>query len=239
MSQTLGEHGGFAHSQNRWDWASAVDHALWITGSSSLDAYDRSGWEDSVCLASSCPGYRDQTILEWGCGSGRVTQYLCRMFRHAHAVDISEGMLRLLCRRGLPDLSVHHTSGADLPSEISVDVVYSYLCWMHNRKEDLPAILRTCRQVLKPTGKLLFQLPVYDAPRSPETFMDLACWTPQEFLSLADETGFAVTQMSASVGAFTPSSIGDAHFRLHEWRPRPSDSGSRVQNERAAALVNR
>lgn len=226
MLESSEKHEGFAHSRARWDRASTDDHAFWIAGSSSLDLFDRSGWDDACRLADLCPGYRDQTILEWGSGSGRVTQYLCRMFRHTHAVDISGGMLSLLARRRLPDVSIHHTDGKELPSGIAVDVVYSYLCWMHTRKEDLPAILRTCRSALKPTGKMLFQLPAYDEPRSPQTFIDLACWTPRELLDLADETGFAVARMTASVGAFAMDAIGANHFGLHEWRPRPDASPS-------------
>jgi trans-aconitate methyltransferase len=132
MPESLEKHEGFAHSRMRWDWASSVDHMLWITGSSSPDHYDRSGWGDARRLADLCPGHRDETILEWGSGSGRVTQYLCRMFRLTHAVDISGGMLNLLAQRRLPDLAIHHTDGAGLPPGIVVDVVYSNLCWMHN-----------------------------------------------------------------------------------------------------------
>ncbi|APW58978.1 class I SAM-dependent methyltransferase [Paludisphaera borealis] len=236
MIESSEKHEGFAYSRARWDWASSADHAYWITGTSSVDHFDRSGWADACNLATLCPGYRDQTILEWGSGSGRVTQYLCRMFRRTHAVDISSGMLGLLAQRGFPDLSLHHTDGAELPPGIAVDVVYSYICWMHNRKEDLPAIMRACRAVLKPTGKLVFQLPVYDEPRSPRTFIDTACWTPREFLELAEETGFAVTRMTASVGAFAPESMGANHFDLHEWRPRPCASSNHDANGRPASI---
>jgi len=222
MNQAPNRIEGFAYSRERWDWASADNHVLWITGRASPESYALSGWSDAARLASLCPGYRDQTVLEWGCGSGRVTQYLCRLFRHVHAVDISAGMLMLLEREGLPDLTAHWTAGADLPPDFEpVDVVYSYLCWMHCRKDDLPDILRTCRRVLKPTGRMLFQLPVYDEPRSPETFIDSACWTPREFLDLAEENGFAIVRMEASVGAFAPDAVGEAHFKLHEWRPAP------------------
>jgi SAM-dependent methyltransferase len=212
-------HSGFAYSQERWDWASANDHARWITGSTSLAHYDRSGWLDALRLVEHCPGYRAQSILEWGCGSGRVTQYLCYLFLQTHAVDISSGMRSLLMRRGLPNLSVHSTSGADLPVGLSVDIVYSYLCWMHNRKEDLAPILRTSRSVLRDGGRLLFQLPVYDVPREPQTFLDLACWTPEEFCRLAGETGFEVKTMAANPGEFSVESIGPHHFELHEWIP--------------------
>ncbi len=230
MRESLEKHDGFAHNRARWDWASTADYAYLISGASTLEQSDRSGWIDACRVADSCPGYRDATILEWGSGSGRVTQYLCRMFRRTHAVDIAGGMLSLIAERRLPDLTLHQTDGAGLAPGIVVDVVYSYLCWMHNRKEDLPAILRTCRSILKPTGKLLFQLPVYDEPREPQAFSDVACWTPREFLDLADETGFSVARMTASAGAFAMDAVGANHFELHEWRPR-SDSPPRPNGD--------
>lgn len=199
------------------------DHVRWITGSGSLEAYDRGGWADAVRLLELCAGYRDCSVLEWGCGSGRVTQYLCRLFRRTYAVDIAPAMLEILSRRRLPDLEIHLTTGSDLPAGIEVDVVYSYLCWMHNRKADLPAIFRTCRSVLKPGGQLIFQLPVYEVGRSPESFMDLACWTAHELRQLADETGFEILRMPQNGGAFAPEAIGSKHFELHEWRPRGAE----------------
>jgi hypothetical protein len=84
--------------------------------------------------------------------------------------------------------------------------------------------------VLKPTGKLLFQLPVYDEPRAPQTFIDTGCWAPREFLDLAEGAGFAVTRMTACVGAFSLEAIDPNHFDLHEWRPRPSAAPSRGGN---------
>lgn len=54
--------------------------------------------------------------------------------------------------------------------------------------------------------------------------MTLACWTPREFLAMAEETGFAVVRMEARVGAFALAlaldSVGEARFKLHERRPR-------------------
>ena len=217
-------HGGFDHNRQCWDRASGDDHALWITGSSSPEHYDRSGWQDALRLIERCPDYRRQSVLEWGCGSGRVTQYLCYLFRETHAVDIAPGMLAWLRGRRLPNLTISCTLGADLCPLPRVDVVYSYLCWMHNRKRDLAPILRTCHSVLDPGGRLLFQLPVYDEPREPRSYIDLACWTPEELRALAHLTGFEIVSMAASPGSFSMESVGVHHFDLHEWRPRPVGS---------------
>jgi SAM-dependent methyltransferase len=214
----LRSHGGFTHNQQWWEWASRDNHRRWITGTDSLEHFDRSGWHDARQLIALCPDYRTQTLLEWGCGSGRVTQYLSFLFRKLWAIDIAPGMIEELQALHLPDTTVYVTGGADLPPRLAVDVVYSCLCWMHNRKADLEPIFRACRSVLGPGGPLIFQLPIYDVPRDPDSFIDVACWTPAELLALAARTGFAVKRMHGNPGAFSIEAIGPHHFSLHEFR---------------------
>jgi SAM-dependent methyltransferase len=218
--QRFGTHDGFVHNRRWWDWASRDDANLWVTGSRPAEEFDRAGWELALKLIEACPDYRDKTLLEWGCGIGRVTRYLAYLFRQVCAVDIAPGMLDHVRGLGLPDTSFHLTGGADLPDGLEVDVVYSYACWFHNLKPDLVPIMRSCRRALRPGGRLLFQLPVYDTPQDPVDFQDIACWTADELTALADATGFEVVTLARSPGTFHHSDVGTRHFDLHEWRPR-------------------
>jgi len=219
----FGQHSGFTHNRRWWDWASYDDHNKWVTGSEPPEDYDRTGWRCALQLVAKCPDYRDRTLLEWGCGSGRVTQYLAYLFRHVWAVDIAPGMIERVRQRRLPNTSLHLTEGADLPSGVTVDVIYSFKCWFHNLKPDLVPILKTCRLALSAGGRLLFQLPVYDTPRDSANFQDIACYTPEELVELATVTGFRIVRMHTNPGAFSHSNVGPNHFRLHEWRPLSSD----------------
>ena len=217
----FGAHEGFAHNRRWWDWASFDDHNKWVTGSRPPEEYDASGWAYARQLADLCPDHRDRTLLEWGCGSGRVTQYLAYLFRHVWAVDLAPGMIERVRARRLPETTLHLTDGFDLPPGLSVDVIYSFTCWFHNLKPDLVPILRSCHEALQPGGRLLFQLPVYDTPQDPADFQDIACWTPEEFRALAAATGFAVVRLRANPGAFRYDRVGPDHYALHEWHPLP------------------
>lgn len=190
------------------------------------EEYDPSGWRCALQLVARCPDYRDLSVLEWGCGSGRVTQYLAYLFRHVWAVDIAPGMVERVRQRRLPNTTAHLTAGSDLPPAASVDVVYSYTCWFHNLKADLVPVLRSCREALRPGGRLLFQLPVYDTPQDPVDFQDIACWTPAEFAELAAATGFTAVRTCANPGTFSHGAVGPNHFELHDWRPRDEVASS-------------
>ena len=219
MEDFDGPHTGFTHNRHWWDWASHDDHNKWVTGSRPPGDYDRAGWECALQLISLCPNYRDLHLLEWGCGSGRVTQYLAYLFRHVLAVDIAPSMLERVQQRALPNLALHLTRGSDLPPNAVIDVAYSYTCWFHNLKSDLIPILQACRRTLRTGGRLLFQLPVYEVSRDPRSFQDIACWTPDECDELAKATGFRIVRLCTNSGAFRYDRIGPHHYDLHEWHP--------------------
>jgi SAM-dependent methyltransferase len=216
----FGTHSGFGHNRRWWDWASFDDHNKWVTGAEPPENYDASGWQAALQLISHCPDYRDLTVLEWGCGSGRVTQYLAYLFRHVWAVDIAPGMIERVRQKQLPSTSLHVTEGAKLPAGLTVDIVYSLKCWFHNLKPDLVPILHSSRLALRPGGRLVFQLPIYDTPQDPKDFQDIACWTRQEFIDLAAATEFEIVRMHTNPGTFSYFNVGINHFNLHEWIPR-------------------
>ncbi len=104
MVEGLEKHEGFAYSRARWDWASSADHVYFITGSSSMDHFDRSGWSDACRLAELCPGYRDQTVLESAESDGQdaATDALVRGIIYAAAGVLIAALLSALIRVALP-----------------------------------------------------------------------------------------------------------------------------------------
>ena len=102
------------------------------------------------------------SMLEVGCGAGRMTASFARRFASVYALDISEEM-QSLAKQHLADFSNIQWvlgDGASLsaiPSE-SVDFVFSYLVLQHLPAEDLAmAYVREMLRVLKQGGILLFQ----------------------------------------------------------------------------------
>ena len=102
------------------------------------------------------------SMLEVGCGAGRMTASFARRFASVYALDISEEMQNLAKQYLAGFQNIHWVLGdgtnlSAIPSE-SVDFVFSYLVLQHLPTEDLAiAYVREMLRVLKQGGMLLFQ----------------------------------------------------------------------------------
>ncbi len=78
---------------------------------------------------------RQMRVLELGCGAGRVTRALAKLFGEVHAVDVSPEMVRLAqsAVSDLPNAIIHSTDGATLTAlgELSFDFAYSCCVFHH------------------------------------------------------------------------------------------------------------
>lgn len=86
----------------------------------------------------SIAGARDpksMTVLEIGCGAGRMTQPLADLFGHVHAVDVSDEMIARAKKRlsGVENVSLYATNGVDLSAlgEAQLDFALSFVVFQH------------------------------------------------------------------------------------------------------------
>lgn len=102
------------------------------------------------------------SLLEIGCGVGRMTRHLAGRFAHVTGVDISASMIADARRHlaGLPNVALHVTNGEDLHAlpDASFDFALSYIVFQHVPEPGvvLGYVRDVCR-VLKPVGRFLFQ----------------------------------------------------------------------------------
>lgn len=103
-----------------------------------------------------------KTMLDVGCGVGRMARAFSSRFARVSALDLSSEMLeqakQLLWR--IPNISLVHANGIDLRplADESVDFVFSYLVLQHLPEESLvQSYVREMIRVLSPSGLCLFQ----------------------------------------------------------------------------------
>ena len=102
----------------------------------------------------------DETVLDAGCGTGRVTAELARRLPNARIIasDVSENMMGS-ARETLADFSDRvsflHSDMIDLPLHGEVDVVFSTAAFHWVKDHD--ALFRSLHRVLKPKGKIIAQ----------------------------------------------------------------------------------
>jgi SAM-dependent methyltransferase len=103
-----------------------------------------------------------KTLLELGCGAGRMTRSFARRFTHVHAFDISKEMLRHAQTLFPESSNVDWIlgNGTDLSGlgDESVDFAFSYIVLQHMPEPQFAhRYIREILRVLKREGMFLFQ----------------------------------------------------------------------------------
>lgn len=124
--------------------------------------YINSGREDvqrliiSDDILKSKIDFSDASVLEIGCGNGRMTRFIAQHFKKVYAVDISSRMIDLARQRlaGLGNIEFLITNGNKLPVQNdSADLVFSYIVFQHfPTKTMVEENLREIRRIQKNNG---------------------------------------------------------------------------------------
>jgi len=126
-----------------------------------LRDFERYIAQDSLLLKELAP-FASRTVLEIGCGLGRISDPLSTHFQDVTGLDISEEMIRRARQRlgERPNLKLLPTNGVDYPvADGSIDFVFSYIVFQHMpSREVIQGNLREVSRVLKRGGIAKIQL---------------------------------------------------------------------------------
>lgn len=104
----------------------------------------------------------DTTVLDIGCGIGRMDEHVAPRLRRLIGVDVSGEMVARARARlaHLPNVEFRENDGFGLPGmEGSIDLVFSHIVFQHVPGEVMDAYFRSAWLVLRPGGSLVFQVP--------------------------------------------------------------------------------
>jgi cyclopropane fatty-acyl-phospholipid synthase-like methyltransferase len=194
--------------RNDWDKRARANARHFIaTGKASWndDEFFRSG-ETTVAqhilndLPDICQGKdpRNMRVLEIGCGAGRITRSLAKLFGEVHAVDVSGEMVARArtAVTDFPNVHIHQNNGTDLSviPDLPFDFAFSYLVFQHvPKREIMYRYVRDVHHLLAPGALFKFQV-LGAAPKFPS----LVLWWKENF-SLWPSTwiGVAFTEPQA------------------------------------------
>jgi len=156
------------------------------------------GHEILTDLGNVCQGKdpKDMTVLEIGCGTGRMTRALAEVFGEVYGVDISGEMISQ-GRKDLADLPNAHlfqNSGADLQvlGDIQIDFAFSYIVFQHiPSREVIYNYTREVNRLLRPGGLFKFQVQggSPDAGTEPDTWQGVR-FSDADAVEMAEKCGF-------------------------------------------------
>jgi SAM-dependent methyltransferase len=182
-----------------------------------LDAFFESGSQTAKSVETfwTRNGFRpiNETCVELGCGVGRVTVHLAKVFKKVVAVDISPGNLDL-CKVNAARFNASNVTTFLLthPSQLSslprCEFFYSVIVLQHNPPPVASFCLDQLLGLVKPGGAALFQVPThtpgysfdltsYLEASNNDQKMEMHCIPMQKVFSLLARHGFIVMETLA------------------------------------------
>jgi SAM-dependent methyltransferase len=106
---------------------------------------------------------KQMNVLEIGCGAGRITRALAKLFGQVYAVDVSGEMIALARRalRDFPNAHVYQNNGVDLSvlGDVQIDFAFSEIVFQHIPSvEVIESYVREVHRLLGPGRLFKFQV---------------------------------------------------------------------------------
>jgi len=162
------------------------------TGEQNIGEYISTDMEN-ICQGADPASMR---IVEIGCGAGRMTKALSKIFGEVHAVDISAEMIGIARERlaHASNVVFHHNNGMDLQELPSgeFDFALSFIVFQHiPSKAVIESYVREVHRVLKPRRLFKFQVQGgrFENVQPLSTWLG-ASYTRAEMEELAAHNGF-------------------------------------------------
>ena len=140
---------------------------------------------------------KEMRVLEIGCGAGRVTRALAKLFGEVHGVDVSGEMVALAreALRDFPNAFVYQNNGMDLsvlPPGLIFDFAFSSIVFQHiPSRQIIESYVREVNRVLRPGALFKFQVQGDTRVRStPDDTWIGVPFSEQEAIEMALRCGF-------------------------------------------------
>jgi len=132
------------------------------------------------------------TIVDLGCGIGRMTEFMVDDFDKVVGIDVSHEMIMMARERlkGVNNVLLIETDGEILPLENrSIDIVFSYLVFQHIKERKIvKSNFKEVYRVLKPGG--LFKVRIRSDKVSLDKWWGGVEYTEQSIGQLVKKVGF-------------------------------------------------
>jgi 2-polyprenyl-3-methyl-5-hydroxy-6-metoxy-1,4-benzoquinol methylase len=180
-------------------WRQADVEAIHPLRAVDVDAYWESGRYQALDASRWIP--EGGTVMDFGCGDGRLTLPLARLGFDVYAVDSSPEMLARVEAnlRALdePAVTILSDGTTDLAKLIGtpLDAIVCRAVLIHHDYEDGTRLVLALSKLLKPGGHLIADWPT--GPRyERQHWTDVTTWEPAHRLAVADGAGLVLVDDS-------------------------------------------
>lgn len=126
----------------------------------------------------------DSTVLDFGCGDGRVAIPLHKLGFNVIGADSSATMLNRFSKFA-PNMLRIQTDGTNLTEALTqlgtpqVDAAYSLAVLIHHDYETAATLITQLTAVVKPGGLLILDWPASNTPSERDHYCGITTWPPQ------------------------------------------------------------
>jgi ubiquinone/menaquinone biosynthesis C-methylase UbiE len=139
----------------------------------------------------------EMRVLEIGCGAGRITRALARLFGEVHAVDVSGEMVKLTTEalKDYPRAFVYQNNGQDLAvvPDLPFDFAFSTIVFQHiPSREIIENYVREVHRLLRPGALFKFQIQGYvtaSEAKPDDTWLGVS-FSERQAVEMASRCGF-------------------------------------------------
>ena len=139
---------------------------------------------------------KQMRVLEIGCGAGRITRALAKLFGEVHGVDVSGEMVKLAraALAGYPNAFVYQNNGEDLsvvPTGIEFDFAISTIVFQHiPSHEIIENYARETGRLLRKGALFKFQVQGHRTHQYPDDTWEGVYFSEQQAIEMAYRCGF-------------------------------------------------
>jgi 2-polyprenyl-3-methyl-5-hydroxy-6-metoxy-1,4-benzoquinol methylase len=176
-----------------WD-AKATDYdddsVSWWPNNHLNACYNR---EQMQLLDRYLPNVAGKTVLDLGCGTGRISRYLAGRGAIVHGCDFSAKSIELARSKSAgpnPSYEVQSVFELDADAHYDAVVVFGVLVIASRTREELLDALRRIRRALRPGGTLVLMEPIHNSFLHRVLKMPLG-----EFLAVVRQAGFEIREV--------------------------------------------
>ena len=207
------------------DWDQRAQHhaRFWIATENyhTEEIFAQSGEDTAQALLNAVAGLHQPSwsVLDIGCGIGRVLKPLAKHFQTLVGIDVSAAMIAQskMWLAEHPHVTTFETSGVDLREfkDQSFNLVYSYVAFQHMPRPVFDEYLREINRVLLPDGYLAMQIPMGQHCDQPiEDTIGIRSYSFQEIQQKLQNNGLAFCTKSDEHPNSTSHQTFDHGFHL-------------------------